>query len=109
MGLVILAAFFNLLTVVFSIGSVGSLIPILNLIFETPGTDLGEAAVWKAKLAAMVQSHKLENGSLETLKLVIFGTTILVRYSFPLFNTIRNDEKHKNSISDGGFSIFIKI
>ena len=77
MGLVILAAFFNLLTVVFSIGSVGSLIPILNLIFETPGTELGHAAVWKAKLAAVVQAHKLENGSLETLKLVILGTTIL--------------------------------
>ena len=46
-GMLLLASFFNLLTVVFSIGSVGALIPILNLIFDTPGTDLTGAAQWK--------------------------------------------------------------
>ena len=46
-----LAAFFNLLTVVFSIGSIGALIPLLNIIFDTPGSDLVGAAPWKVALA----------------------------------------------------------
>ena len=73
-GWVALAALFNMLTVVFSIGSVGSLIPILNLIFETPGTDLASAAQWKATLAQWIAEVKAEHGALLTLQWVILGT-----------------------------------
>ena len=76
-GYVLLAAFFNMLTVVFSIGSVGSLIPILNLIFETPGTGLDAAAGWKASLAEIVDGYKQEHGALRTLQWVIAGTAVL--------------------------------
>ncbi len=76
-GYVLLAAFFNMLTVVFSIGSVGSLIPILNLIFETPGTGLEAAAGWKASLAEIVDGYKQEHGALRTLQWVIAGTAVL--------------------------------
>lgn len=77
LGWVILAAIFNVLTVIFSIGSVGALIPILNLIFETPGTDLSGAAGWKMELAQVVDSYKSEHGALATLKVVIYGTVVL--------------------------------
>jgi len=77
MGYVLLAALCNGLTVVFSIGSVGSLIPILNLIFETPGTALEAAASWKASLAELVDGYKQEHGALRTLQWVIAGTAVL--------------------------------
>jgi len=77
MGYVLLAALCNGLTVVFSIGSVGSLIPILNLIFETPGTGLEAAASWKASLAELVDGYKQEHGALRTLQWVIAGTALL--------------------------------
>jgi len=77
MGYVLLAALFNMLTVVFSIGSVGSLIPILNLIFETPGTGLEAAAGWKATLAEVVDGYKQQHGALRTLQWVIAGTAVL--------------------------------
>lgn len=77
MGYVLLAALCNGLTVVFSIGSVGSLIPILNLIFETPGTGLEAAASWKASLAELVDGYKQEHGALRTLQWVIAGTAVL--------------------------------
>ena len=73
-GLVLLAAFFNLLTVVFSIGSVGALIPILNLIFDTPGTELADAAPWKRELAILVEDYKSEHGALKTLQVVVLLT-----------------------------------
>lgn len=85
MGWVVLAAIFNILTVVFSIGSVGALIPILNLIFETPGTDLTGAASWKMELAQVVEAYKSEHGALSTLKVVIYWTVVL----FLLKNTSR--------------------
>ena len=73
-GMLLLASFFNLLTVVFSIGSVGALIPILNLIFDTPGTDLTGAAQWKVSLAQSVQAMKESRGALYTLQTVVIIT-----------------------------------
>ena len=71
---VLLAAFLNMLTVIFSIGSVGALIPILNLIFDTPGTDLSHAAEWKLALAELVESYKVEHGPGKTLQTTVFLT-----------------------------------
>lgn len=76
-GLMLLAAFFNMLVVVFSIGSVGSLIPILNLIFDTPGTDLVGAAQWKLYLAEVVNSYKNAHGALATLQRVVLFTLVI--------------------------------
>ena len=73
-GMLLLASFFNLLTVIFSIGSVGALIPILNLIFDTPGTDLTGAAQWKVSLAEAIQALKESRGALYTLQTVVFIT-----------------------------------
>ena len=73
-GMLLLASFFNLLTVVFSIGSVGALIPILNLIFDTPGTDLTGAAQWKVTLAETIQALKESRGALYTLQTVVLIT-----------------------------------
>ena len=73
-GMLLLASFFNLLTVIFSIGSVGALIPILNLIFDTPGTDLTGAAQWKVSLAQAIQALKESRGALYTLQTVVFIT-----------------------------------
>ena len=73
-GMLLLASFFNLLTVVFSIGSVGALIPILNLVFDTPGTDLTGAAQWKVSLAESVQAMKESRGALYTLQTVVIIT-----------------------------------
>ena len=73
-GMLLLASFFNLLTVVFSIGSVGALIPILNLVFDTPGTDLTGAAQWKVSLAESVQAMKESRGALYTLQTVVVLT-----------------------------------
>ncbi|MDA9908819.1 ABC transporter transmembrane domain-containing protein, partial [Schleiferiaceae bacterium] len=73
-GMLLLASFFNLLTVVFSIGSVGALIPILNLIFDTPGTDLTGAAQWKVALAETIQALKESRGALYTLQTVVLIT-----------------------------------
>lgn len=75
--LVLAAAFFNMLTVVFSIGSVGALIPILNLIFDTPGTDLEAAAAWKIALAQLVDAYKQDHGALATLKQTVLITLII--------------------------------
>jgi subfamily B ATP-binding cassette protein MsbA len=63
--------------VVFSIGSVGSLIPILNLIFDTPGTDLAGAAVWKVRLAEVVEAFKAEHGAVATLQRVVLFTLVI--------------------------------
>ena len=71
---VLLAAFLNMLTVIFSIGSVGALIPILNLIFDTPGNDLSHAAEWKLALAELVESYKVEHGPGKTLQTTVFLT-----------------------------------
>jgi subfamily B ATP-binding cassette protein MsbA len=71
---VLLAAFLNMLTVLFSIGSVGALIPILNLIFDTPGTDLSHAAEWKLALAELVESYKIKHGPSKTLQTTVFLT-----------------------------------
>jgi len=73
-GMLLLASFFNLLTVIFSIGSVGALIPILNLIFDTPGTDLTGAAQWKVSLAEAIQALKESRGALYTLQTVVIIT-----------------------------------
>jgi len=73
-GMLLLASFFNLLTVIFSIGSVGALIPILNLIFDTPGTDLTGAAQWKVALAETIQALKESRGALYTLQTVVIIT-----------------------------------
>ena len=73
-GMLLLASFFNLLTVIFSIGSVGALIPILNLIFDTPGTDLTGAAQWKVALAETIQALKESRGALYTLQTVVLIT-----------------------------------
>jgi len=73
-GMLLLASFFNLLTVIFSIGSVGALIPILNLIFDTPGTDLTGAAQWKVTLAETIQALKESRGALYTLQTVVLIT-----------------------------------
>jgi len=73
-GMLLLASFFNLLTVIFSIGSVGALIPILNLIFDTPGTDLTGAAQWKVSLAEAIQALKESRGALFTLQTVVIIT-----------------------------------
>ena len=71
MPLVVLAAVFNMLTVIFSIGSVGALIPILNLIFDTPGTELSSAAGWKLALAELVESYKAQHGASKTLQATV--------------------------------------
>ena len=71
MPLVVLAAVFNMLTVIFSIGSVGALIPILNLIFDTPGTELSNAAGWKLALAELVESYKAQHGASKTLQATV--------------------------------------
>ena len=73
-GMLLFASFFNLLTVIFSIGSVGALIPILNLIFDTPGTDLTGAAQWKVDLAETLQALKESRGALYTLQTVVLIT-----------------------------------
>ena len=73
-GMLLLASFFNLLTVIFSIGSVGALIPILNLIFDTPGTDLTGAAQWKVSLAEAIQALKESRGALYALQTVVIIT-----------------------------------
>ena len=75
--LVVLAAFFNALTVVFSIGSVGALIPILNLIFDTPGTELSSAAGWKLALAETVEAYKAQHGAVQTLQATV-GITFCI-------------------------------
>ena len=74
MPLVVLAAVFNMLTVIFSIGSVGALIPILNLIFDTPGTELSNAAGWKLALAELVESYKAQHGATKTLQATVVIT-----------------------------------
>jgi len=66
-----LAAFFNLLTVVFSIGSIGALIPLLNIIFDTPGADLAGAAPWKVALAERVEAYRDAHGASATLVRII--------------------------------------
>ena len=66
-----LAAFFNLLTVVFSIGSIGALIPLLNIIFDTPGSDLVGAAPWKVALAERVEAYRDAHGASATLVRII--------------------------------------
>ena len=71
MPLVVLAAVFNMLTVIFSIGSVGALIPILNLIFDTPGTELSSAAGWKLALAEVVETYKSQHGAAKTLQATV--------------------------------------
>ena len=83
-GRALLAALFNALTVLFSIGSVGALIPILNLIFETPGVDLVDAAGWKLHLATAVEEYKTLNGARATLLLTVlitFGLFVLKNIS----------------------------
>src|SRR5210317_596841 len=70
-GMLLLASFFNMLTVIFSIGSVGALIPILNLIFDTPGTELSSAAGWKLALAELVESYKAQHGASKTLQATV--------------------------------------
>ena len=82
---VLLAAFLNMLTVMFSIGSVGALIPILNLIFDTPGTDLTNAAEWKLSLAETVEMYKAKHGPSKTLK----TTVVLTLCIFVLKNLSR--------------------
>jgi subfamily B ATP-binding cassette protein MsbA len=69
---IVLAAFFNLLTVVFSIGSIGALIPLLNIIFDTPGVDLAGAAAWKVALATKVESYRSVHGASATLVRIVF-------------------------------------
>src|SRR6056300_1592329 len=66
-----LAAFFNLLTVVFSIGSIGALIPLLHIIFDTPGADLAGAAQWKVALAERVEAYRDAHGASATLVRII--------------------------------------
>jgi len=66
-----LAAFFNLLTVVFSIGSIGALIPLLNIIFDTPGSDLVGASAWKVALAERVEAYRDVHGASATLVRII--------------------------------------
>ncbi|HCP41464.1 MAG TPA: antibiotic ABC transporter ATP-binding protein [Cryomorphaceae bacterium] len=74
MPLVVLAAAFNILTVIFSIGSVGALIPILNLIFDTPGIDLANIPAWKLALAEIVESYKAQHGAVKTLYVTVIVT-----------------------------------
>ncbi len=77
-GLVLTAALFNMLTVVFSLGSVGALVPILNLIFDNEATGLEGASQWKQALAETVQGYKLAHGSLATLRVAVLGTMALL-------------------------------
>ncbi len=74
-----LAAFFNLLTVVFSIGSIGALIPLLNIIFDTPGSDLVGAAPWKVALAERVEAYRDVHGASATLvRIILLVFTIFI-------------------------------
>jgi subfamily B ATP-binding cassette protein MsbA len=74
-----LAAFFNLLTVVFSIGSIGALIPLLNIIFDTPGSDLVGAAPWKIALAERVEAYRDLHGASDTLvRIILLVFTIFI-------------------------------
>ena len=74
---ILLAIIFNLLTVVFSIGSIGALIPLLNIIFDTPGADLIGAAPWKVSLTNYVESFKDLHGPSTTLVYIILFVLLI--------------------------------